>query len=237
MASSSCRSRPQRVAVVGSSYIAVELAGILRGLGSDTTLVLRGESVLRSFEPMLGEAALVSLRDDGVDVVMQASPERARARRAGPARAARGATGAGSGPSTPWCGPSAACRRSRISRCRRPAWRSASDGFIAHRCLPGRPACRASMPSATSPDACSSRRSRSPPGRRLADRLFGGQTDRHLDYENHPDGDLRPPADRHRGTDRARGARTLRDRERHGVPLQLRAPLPRAHHGARRAWR
>jgi len=68
--------RPQRVAVVGSSYIAVELASILRGLGSDTSLVLRRESVLRSFEPMLGEAALVSLRDDGVEVVTQASPER-----------------------------------------------------------------------------------------------------------------------------------------------------------------
>jgi glutathione reductase (NADPH) len=66
--------RPQRVAVVGGSYIAVELAAIFAGLGSQVTLVLRGESVLRSFEPMLGEASLKSLRDEGIEVAMHAAP-------------------------------------------------------------------------------------------------------------------------------------------------------------------
>ena len=66
--------RPQRVAVVGGSYIAVELAGIFAGLGSKVTLVLRGESVLRSFEPMLGEASLKSLRDEGVEIAMHSAP-------------------------------------------------------------------------------------------------------------------------------------------------------------------
>jgi glutathione reductase (NADPH) len=66
--------RPQRVAVVGGSYIAVELAAIFAGLGSQVTLVLRGESVLRSFEPMLGEASLKSLCDEGVEVAMHAAP-------------------------------------------------------------------------------------------------------------------------------------------------------------------
>src|SRR5450432_61461 len=67
--------RPQRVAVVGGSYIAVELAAIFAGLGSQVTLVLRGESVLRSFEPMLGEAAIQNLRDDGVEIAMHATPK------------------------------------------------------------------------------------------------------------------------------------------------------------------
>ena len=66
--------RPQRVAVVGGSYIAVELAAIFAGLGSQVTLVLRGESVLRSFEPMLGEASLKSLRDEGVEIAVHALP-------------------------------------------------------------------------------------------------------------------------------------------------------------------
>ncbi len=66
--------RPQRVAVVGGSYIAVELAAIFAGLGSKVTLVLRGESVLRTFEPMLGEASLKSLRDEGVEIAMHAAP-------------------------------------------------------------------------------------------------------------------------------------------------------------------
>jgi glutathione reductase (NADPH) len=67
--------RPQRVAVVGGSYIAVELASIFAGLGSNVTLVLRGESVLRSFEPMLGEAAIQNLRDDGVEIAMHSTPK------------------------------------------------------------------------------------------------------------------------------------------------------------------
>ena len=60
--------RPQRVAIVGGSYIAVELAGIFAGLGSQTTLSLRGETVLRGFDAMLGEATLGNLRGQGVEV-------------------------------------------------------------------------------------------------------------------------------------------------------------------------
>jgi glutathione reductase (NADPH) len=66
--------RPQRVAVVGGSYIAVELATIFAGLGSQVTLVLRGESVLRSFEPMLGEATLTNLRELGMAIAMHSAP-------------------------------------------------------------------------------------------------------------------------------------------------------------------
>ena len=46
--------RPARVAIVGSGYIGVELAGIMLALGSEVTLVVRGESVLRHFDAMLG---------------------------------------------------------------------------------------------------------------------------------------------------------------------------------------
>jgi len=42
--------QPRRVAVVGAGYIAVELAGILNALGSETHLVIRGETVLRTFD-------------------------------------------------------------------------------------------------------------------------------------------------------------------------------------------
>jgi len=41
---------PRRVAVVGAGYIAVELAGILNGLGSDTHLICRNDSFLREFD-------------------------------------------------------------------------------------------------------------------------------------------------------------------------------------------
>jgi len=41
---------PKKAVVVGGGYIAVEMAGILNGLGVDTTLVYRGELFLRGFD-------------------------------------------------------------------------------------------------------------------------------------------------------------------------------------------
>ena len=47
--------RPQRVALVGSCYIDVELAGVFNALGSETTVLVRKDVVLRSFDMMLRE--------------------------------------------------------------------------------------------------------------------------------------------------------------------------------------
>ena len=66
--------RPRRAAVVGAGYIAVELAGILRGLGSDVTLHLRRNSVLRRFDEILQTACLEGLADSGVRVVTDFVP-------------------------------------------------------------------------------------------------------------------------------------------------------------------
>jgi glutathione reductase (NADPH) len=45
---------PRRVLVVGGGYIAVELAAIFAGLGSDTVLSYRGERLLKDFDVDLG---------------------------------------------------------------------------------------------------------------------------------------------------------------------------------------
>tara|TARA_R110002072_G_scaffold97528_3_gene214479 strand:+ start:11773 stop:13152 length:1380 start_codon:yes stop_codon:yes gene_type:complete len=44
---------PRKAIVVGGGYIAVEMAGILNGLGVDTTLVYRGDIFLRGFDEEL----------------------------------------------------------------------------------------------------------------------------------------------------------------------------------------
>src|SRR5690606_2193938 len=44
------REFPNRIAIAGGGYIAVEFAGIFAGLGAETTLVHRGEKVLRGFD-------------------------------------------------------------------------------------------------------------------------------------------------------------------------------------------
>ena len=54
--------------VVGSGYIAVELAGILSTLGSDVTLVIRYDKVLRSFDSMLSDTLMSELKNSGVKI-------------------------------------------------------------------------------------------------------------------------------------------------------------------------
>ncbi|MCC7259071.1 MAG: glutathione-disulfide reductase [Gammaproteobacteria bacterium] len=57
---------PARTAIVGSGYIAVELAGMLAALGSQVTFFARHDSVLRRFDEMLQQAAVESLAQAGV---------------------------------------------------------------------------------------------------------------------------------------------------------------------------
>ena len=44
------RELPKRILIQGGGYIAVEFAGIFNGLGSEVTLVYRGEQILRGFD-------------------------------------------------------------------------------------------------------------------------------------------------------------------------------------------
>ncbi len=61
--------QPKRVAIVGSGYIAVELACLLNALGTEVTMYLRREHILRDFDSMLRETLLEQMLDDGIDIV------------------------------------------------------------------------------------------------------------------------------------------------------------------------
>jgi glutathione reductase (NADPH) len=67
---------PRRVAIVGSGYIAVELAGVLRSLGSEVSLFIRHDTVLRQFDSLLSEKLLAALVAGGTDVVKDMSTSR-----------------------------------------------------------------------------------------------------------------------------------------------------------------
>jgi glutathione reductase (NADPH) len=75
--------RPERVAIVGGGYVATELAGIFDALGSHTTLVLRHERVLRNFDGMLGTAHMQIMRDEGAEIAINALPSALRRNEAG----------------------------------------------------------------------------------------------------------------------------------------------------------
>ncbi len=64
---------PEKVAVVGAGYIAVELAGMLHSLGSDVSLVIRKEHFLREFDEILSSTLTGIMHDEGLKVVNNTS--------------------------------------------------------------------------------------------------------------------------------------------------------------------
>lgn len=60
---------PKKVVVVGAGYIAVEMAGMLHTLGADTTIVIRNEQFLRSFDETLRTTLHKEMEEKGPKVV------------------------------------------------------------------------------------------------------------------------------------------------------------------------
>jgi glutathione reductase (NADPH) len=60
--------RPDSVAIAGSGYVAVELAGVLNALGCEVTMYLRKSHVLGNFDSMLSKTLFDQLLDSGVDL-------------------------------------------------------------------------------------------------------------------------------------------------------------------------
>ncbi len=59
----------RKVLVVGSGYIAVELAGILSALGADVSIVVRYHKVIRAFDDMLSDSLMEEMVNAGVKVI------------------------------------------------------------------------------------------------------------------------------------------------------------------------
>jgi glutathione reductase (NADPH) len=176
--------RPDRVAVVGSGYIAIELAGIFASLGAKATLVLRGHRALKDFDSMLGEAMLKIMREEGIEVATDAWPHALERTAVGTleleARDGRRLTpfdsviwAIGRVPATEGLGLERAgvdvdtygfivTNKYQVT---------SREGIYAVGDVTGR--------KELTPVAIAA-------GRRLSDRLFGGQPDRYLDYDNIP---------------------------------------------------
>jgi len=177
-------SRPERVAVVGSGYISIELTGIFAALGSRATLVLRGETALNDFDPMLGEAMLKIMREEGVEVVTNARPHALERLASGALELeVRGDRRLSPLDAVVWAigrTPVVADLKLEHAAVELDAYgfivtdkyqTTSSEGIYAIGDVTGRVQ--------LTPVAIAA-------ARRLSDRVFGGQTERHLDYENIP---------------------------------------------------
>jgi len=60
---------PKKTLVIGAGYIATELAGVLHGLGSDVTMLLRKDLLLRSFDHTIHTLLMEQMEASGVRIL------------------------------------------------------------------------------------------------------------------------------------------------------------------------
>ncbi|KAF2163516.1 hypothetical protein M409DRAFT_68441 [Zasmidium cellare ATCC 36951] len=65
--------QPRKVAIVGAGYIAVELAGMFNALGTETHMFIRHDRFLRTFDPMIQEQLMAEYQRHGIVVHKQSS--------------------------------------------------------------------------------------------------------------------------------------------------------------------
>ena len=175
--------RPERVAIVGSGYVAVELGGVFSALGSRLNIVMRGERLIRSFEPFLGEQLRETMQEEGVEFATAAVPA-AVTRDAG-GLTLQAADGRSFGPfdCLLWA-------ISRIAACSGLGLEHLQVARDAAGFVHTDPYQQTNVPGLYAIGDVTGRAPLTPvaiaAGRRLADRVFGAQPERRLDYENIP---------------------------------------------------
>ncbi|MBJ7222169.1 MULTISPECIES: glutathione-disulfide reductase [unclassified Brenneria] len=65
---------PKRTAIVGAGYIAVEIAGVVNALGSETHLFVRKQSPLRSFDPLIVDTLVEVMNSEGPTLHTESIP-------------------------------------------------------------------------------------------------------------------------------------------------------------------
>lgn len=171
--------QPKRVIVVGSGYIAVELAGIFNGLGTETQLLVRKDAILRDFDAMLGTALMREMRASGIALTTGAIPAAVRKEAAGLVLTAEDGREFGPVDTVIWA----------IGRAPNTATLDLANagvvtdegGFVTTDELQ-----QTNVDNINALGDVTGRAALTPvaiaAGRRLADRLYGGMADRYLDY-------------------------------------------------------
>jgi glutathione reductase (NADPH) len=176
--------RPARVAIVGSGYIAVEIAGIMQALGSEVTLVVRGETVMRHFDAMLGASWVEIARDLGVQIIHRAVTESVTRLTDGSLQLAV-ADGRHVGPVDKVIWAVGRSPRTEGLGLQGVGVRLDEHGFVVTDRFQN-----TNVPTIHAIGDVTGRAQLTPvaiaAGRRLSDRLWGGQEDRFLDYDNIP---------------------------------------------------
>jgi glutathione reductase (NADPH) len=175
--------QPRRVAVVGAGYIAVELAGVLNTLGSEVTMLLRREHLLGSFDPLLRETLMEAMTDAGVNFLTCIQMARVEQAEDGLVLVSGDGTRTGPFDQVVWAiGRDPNTEGLDLGAA---GVETAAGGFI-----PVDEYQDTNRPGIHALGDVTGRAPLTPvaiaAGRKLADRLFGGQDDAHLDYSDIP---------------------------------------------------
>ncbi|MCH7880506.1 MAG: glutathione-disulfide reductase [Proteobacteria bacterium] len=178
------QSRPDRVAIAGSGYVAVELAGVMNSLGTEVTMYLRKSHVLGSFDKLVKSTLFDELKKAGIILKTETQIKQIKKETGGSLTVedTNGHTQASLDQVLYAIG-----RRPDFSELQieNSAVELNDRGFIITDLLQN-----TSQPHIFALGDVTGRAPLTPvavaAGRRLADRLYNNQADRHLDYENIP---------------------------------------------------
>jgi glutathione reductase (NADPH) len=176
-------SLPARVAIVGSGYVAAELSGVFAALGSRVTLAIRYDHVLRSFDRMLSTRLMAAMQADGIEIMPYALPTAIES--AADGRRIRLAAGAALGPFDAVIWAVGRIPNTEGLGLRETGVTLGEDGEVATDLRQD-----TNVEGIHAIGDVTGRMELTPvaiaAGRRLADRLFGGEPGRHLDYRMVP---------------------------------------------------
>ena len=174
---------PKNVCVVGGGYIGVELAGILNSLGSKVTVVALEPRVLETFDPLISETVQHNLEQEGITLNMPFAVSALERQDDGIAVMSSDGAALTGFDTVLW----AVGRRANTDMLNLAATdiEHAPNGVI-----PTDEFQNTNVPGVYALGDITGRYPLTPvaiaAGRRLADRLFNNQPDRHLSYENIP---------------------------------------------------
>jgi glutathione reductase (NADPH) len=177
------RTQPKRLAIVGSGYVAVEVAGLMQALGTQVSLHLRHDRVLRDFDRMLSTHLLAEMKAAGITVHTHFDAVRVESRADGHTLHARSGVVSGPFEEVLW----AVGRRSATADLGLDVAGVVvrDDGVIPVDALQN-----TNVPGVHAVGDVIGHHELTPvaiaAGRRLSDRLFGGRPERHLRFENIP---------------------------------------------------
>ena len=63
------KEQPKRIVIIGGGYIGVEFACILHGLGSEVTVVIRGEKILNGFDDDIRDEIQTAMQNHGIRII------------------------------------------------------------------------------------------------------------------------------------------------------------------------